>query len=420
MHFQAIDNDNATLNAKQQEAYDTIVERMSNNKGVHMILTGPAGTGKTFLCNQLAQALSPAMCAMTHKAAEVMFKATGKDVATFASLMKHRKHNNYDTGQSEFGSISMEPPSLKKDTVFIDECSMLSEQHLNEARIRLAPYNVLFIGDEFQLPPVGENYAQAFVQELPKFRLTEPVRFRADSGIAALATTVRDALERHSESIDSVADIMRDFVDVEHISEYEALERMKEEFAQVTNDVNRLRMLSYTNARVDLFNYYIKQAVTGVSEIAAKDVVFSNDTYTEVIDGETKIVLRNNAALLVSNVDEGEKLGQPVWWINGLPQPKSKQAVKRQCDEYAKLAKAGGKGSDAWKVNWAKFFELKEAFVDLRPAYAQTVHKSQGSSYGTVYFDTTQLDASSVIGKRLLYTGITRAKKKLVFFKAGA
>lgn len=47
----------------------------------------------------------------------------------------------------------------------------------------------------------------------------------------------------------------------------------------------------------------------------------------------------------------------------------------------------------------------------MEQAYAMTVHKSQGSEFDTVYF---LIPPGSVVDKRLLYTAITRARKKLV------
>ena len=60
---------------------------------------------------------------------------------------------------------------------------------------------------------------------------------------------------------------------------------------------------------------------------------------------------------------------------------------------------------------------------DFEPAFAMTVHKSQGSEYREVWLlppsavpSNEEDDALSGLSRELLYTAITRAKEKFVFF----
>lgn len=67
-------------------------------------------------------------------------------------------------------------------------------------------------------------------------------------------------------------------------------------------------------------------------------------------------------------------------------------------------------------------FELGSLVADFRPPYASTIHKAQGLTYNTVYFDTTGI--IPVEGKkkgwttsdcnRLAYTALTRASHRLI------
>ena len=51
--------------------------------------------------------------------------------------------------------------------------------------------------------------------------------------------------------------------------------------------------------------------------------------------------------------------------------------------------------------------------MDIRLAYAITVHKSQGSEYDTVVF-LLRPSQYIMLQRNLLYTGITRARKKTI------
>ena len=68
--------------------------------------------------------------------------------------------------------------------------------------------------------------------------------------------------------------------------------------------------------------------------------------------------------------------------------------------------------------NWKKFFEVKETWLDLRAVYASSIHKSQGSTYDTVFLNLADIgknwNATDVA--RLLYVGITRAAKQVVCY----
>ena len=58
-------------------------------------------------------------------------------------------------------------------------------------------------------------------------------------------------------------------------------------------------------------------------------------------------------------------------------------------------------------------FEISKVSKYLRLAYAITVHKSQGQEYDYIFMPL--IDSFSIqLVRNLLYTGVTRAKKKVV------
>ena len=62
------------------------------------------------------------------------------------------------------------------------------------------------------------------------------------------------------------------------------------------------------------------------------------------------------------------------------------------------------------------YFHLLETWLDLRPAFASTVHKSQGSTYDTVFINLTDIGRCPVASDvaRMMYVAITRAAKRVV------
>ena len=153
-----------SLSDDQQEVMDNI------QKGRNVFMTGPGGTGKSFLIQQIynwtsSQGKRVGVCAMTGCAA-ILLKCKAKTLHSWASIglaagpdsdivlrvlkIKHRRKNWEQV-----------------DVLIIDEVSMLSSKLLSVldkiARIikrKKEPFGgiqVIFSGDFYQLPPVGDR-----------------------------------------------------------------------------------------------------------------------------------------------------------------------------------------------------------------------------------------------------------------------
>ena len=65
------------------------------------------------------------------------------------------------------------------------------------------------------------------------------------------------------------------------------------------------------------------------------------------------------------------------------------------------------------------FNVIKKYWIDLRPAYACTVHKSQGSTFMDVYVDLADLNKAQRMNmdlfNRLLYVAVSRGSQRVIF-----
>ena len=68
--------------------------------------------------------------------------------------------------------------------------------------------------------------------------------------------------------------------------------------------------------------------------------------------------------------------------------------------------------------NWERYFYLKQNFPDLRPRDAATVHKSQGSTYDSVFVDLGNISTCHQADQaaRMLYVAFSRAKHKVYVY----
>jgi hypothetical protein len=67
---------------------------------------------------------------------------------------------------------------------------------------------------------------------------------------------------------------------------------------------------------------------------------------------------------------------------------------------------------------WAEFFAIQDSIADIRPPYACTVHKSQGSTYKRVLIDLNDIGRCNVPDQvaRMMYVAISRASEEVILY----
>ncbi len=158
--------DDPELTPDQAEALRSIEATFA--PGAFYLLTGHAGTGKTYLMqrltkNMLANKRRVILSAPTHKAVTVLARKLaearieGVTCRTIHSVLSLKAKPQTDrlVFQRDRGA---EP--VTADVVVVDECSMVDEDLFRHIKRHLPNAFVLFVGDPAQLPPVGETESQ--------------------------------------------------------------------------------------------------------------------------------------------------------------------------------------------------------------------------------------------------------------------
>lgn len=65
---------------------------------------------------------------------------------------------------------------------------------------------------------------------------------------------------------------------------------------------------------------------------------------------------------------------------------------------------------------WNSVFAFEEKFIKFKYGYALSIHKAQGSTFENVIIDLKNIRNNRNEYNQMLYTGITRASKKVIFF----
>lgn len=173
------------LAPQQIEAYDAIMRWFNSGKQT-FALAGYAGTGKTTLAKHIADKIGPALfLAYTGKAADVLRKKGCTPSATIHSAI-YEVDGEDENGDPIFSfngtKINMGAMSL----IIVDEYSMLPSDIQTD--LEKLGKRILYLGDPFQLPPVGSNACRITAD----MTLTEIHRQALDSPILRAATLVRE------------------------------------------------------------------------------------------------------------------------------------------------------------------------------------------------------------------------------------
>lgn len=354
---------------QQDQALKAIAAWLVHGQPQVFRLFGYAGTGKTTLARHIAEDIDGdvVFAAFTGKAALVLRSKGCEGASTIHSLI-YRSRGVEGEEQPSF-VLNPESKASKAKLIIIDECSMVDEDLGRDLLSFGTP--VLVLGDPAQLPPVkGGGF---FTEAEPDVMLSEVHRQAADNPIVRMSMQVR-AGESLSRGIYGESRIIgRDAIDAEAV--------MKAD--QVLVGMNKTRRLY--NQRIRALNGF-RDPFPGAGD---KLVCLRNDKTKGLLNGG-------------------------IWKVREARRSKKGLVTMRLISEDNAEATA--------KVSvLPQFFEGQEEAIpyairrnsdEFDYGYALTVHKAQGSQWDEVIlFDESW--AFREHRSRWLYTGITRAAKRL-------
>lgn len=430
-------NTNTILTPSQQAAADEFFKFMLSDKQ-ELLVTAPAGCGKTFLIAYLYNKIIPkyveicklmgrkqeynqiAITATTNKACGVISDQIPLEVKTIHNFLSLRVFNDYSTGKTKLA----QDPAVKRNygkfkgyIVFIDECSMINKELHNFIKKSLKECKIVYLGDDCQLAPVNEGISPIFTSGIQKLELIEQVRQGGHKEIQDLCNTFRQAVNNNVWPTEIT--ITPGIVDL--LTPEEVQEEIKEKFKKSSLDQ---RILCFTNKNVIAYNDFINKDVRQIDDVLQKDrYFFLNDalelttpqghTCVVPVDCTVKIQeILNETVDCYLKRDSQDKLECKAI---KLSTPRGSHIVFVPKNNYERFL---------WlkyykeKKDWKPYYDTKGTLPDLRSTDVSTVHKAQGSTIDTVYIDLN--DLNSCVNKdellRLYYVAISRAKEHVVFF----
>ncbi len=394
-----------------------------NPENNEMSISGPAGTGKTVLTKHLLAAarkqkkmltlltedftneLSIHLTSTTNKAARVLADATGEEAGTIHSLLGLRVVNNYNTGKTQLKKSSASKV-IQNAIIIIDEGSMANEELLQTIRDSTHNCKVIYIGDSYQLAPVFENSCPVFSKVQAQSKLITIQRQAAGSTIIQFANEFRSALD--TGVFPEIKSHGNDVILLDGPG-FKAM--AKQEFTNMPS-YNHARMVAWTNNRVHQYNDYLRNLNVQNPDYQVGEFLLTNNP---ILKSNGHVIFSTDSIAKITDIEEDERQDIKGWNITlddsvEVFQAKDQHQVNVYLKKLAAQAKRNGK--------WVHYFNAKEAFADLRPIYACTVNKAQGSTYENVFIDLDDIGRNNKNAEiaRLMYTAVTRASHKVYMY----
>jgi exodeoxyribonuclease V len=332
-------------------------------------LFGYAGTGKTTLARHIADGVQGKVlfAAFTGKAALVMRHKGCQGASTIHSLIYRLIEREEEVPTFELWD---DAPAAEAKLIVIDECSMVDAELGRDLMSFGAP--LLVLGDPAQLPPIqGGGF---FTEAEPDALLTEVHRQAQDDPIVRLSMEIRAGRRLQPGEYGRTQVLKRDALDPQRVLEAD-------------------QVLVGRNATRRAYNARMRE----------------RRGYTEALPvaGDKLVCLRNNRRKGLFNGG--------LWVVKERPRTRRQILnLRLRPDEEAggRVVKVSVRPECFTGAIETLDWQQRKRHDEFDFGYVLTVHKAQGSQWDdVVLFDESFAFPDS--RERWLYTGVTRAAKRL-------
>lgn len=460
----------------QLKAYNELLDFINkdyNESDYKRALIGPAGTGKTYLVKALIKNCnltysSIGLSAPTHKACRVLNESIKLPNIKTNSLQSDLGLKlNFDVEKFDINNPPFDPKGRIKISDFkvyiVDESSMINRdlQTFLEKICKTNKCKIIYIGDEFQLPPINENYSPA-LRGIKVSKLTQIVRQGDDNPVSELLPMLRYDVEHNSTTFLNYISKNKTKFNSDYTKGYCVCNQ--QEFEQnilvyfndekLTKNVDYVKIIAYTNPVVSGWNKYIRQTIIKDSD---KSILTQHDlilSYSTLINQFNDAIIKNSEEYIIKDIVNyvhpkyelkgflvkfvaiyGGHVTTPLFIIDHTDRFTIQRYITIS-NELINAAKTANSKIRAQK--WRDYYQFKEDCLLLTPifksdgktilynksldyGFSLTTHKAQGSTFENVFVDVNNIvfdrlghirgDIKQI--NRSLYTACSRCKNKL-------
>lgn len=352
-----------------------------------LVITGGPGTGKTTIIKAICEIYrikhkliqddlvkDIALLAPTGRAAKRLMESTHIKASTIHRFLKWNK--DMDTYQIN------EKNKSEAKFVIIDEASMIDTYLFDNLLKGLKiDTKIILVGDKDQLPSVGAGQVLKDIIEsnqINVIKLEKLYRQKENSNIISLAYDIKKE-EIHNEIFNKEKDLSfipcsEDLVKENIIHILETLTKKEKGSLQV------LAPMYKTKNGIDELNVLL-QDYFNKKDKKKMEIIVNGVTFRE-----------NDKIMQLTNMPDDNVFNGDIGSIERIVNDKKKEI-------YVDF--------DGNKVKYTP-----SSFNSITHGYAISIHKSQGSEFDTVILPLVK-NYNKMLYKKLIYTAVTRCKKKL-------
>ncbi len=375
--------------------------------GESVLLTGPAGAGKTYVLNQFIR-LAKSEGKHVSVTATTGLAATHLGGTTIHSWAGIGVHDALPNGFTEHFSKARREIIEKTDTLIIDEISMLHDFRLDmvdevcrairEIDEPFGGIQIIMSGDFFQLPPInrGDSRAGGFVVNAEVWQELDPVicylqeqHRQDDEQLLDILNALRagDLRRHHAEALLARTEVYPD--DLEQLTELHT----------VNVDVDRLNAAKLKQLEGDEIEY-TQTTTGGESYVQSLQRSVLAPTALKLKEGALVMAVKNSLDRKYVNGSQG---------IVVAFEPHTEYPIVQ-----FKNGKEVSMVPDTWELRDGDKKRASITQIPLRLAWAITVHKSQGMT-----LDAARIDLRKAFVEGMGYVALSRVKNLDNLYLAG-
>ena len=354
------------------------------------IITGGPGTGKTTIVKAIVNILihekklkkdDIALLAPTGRASKKLMETTGISASTI------HKYLGWDKDTNTFATDEYSPNGQKY--IIVDEVSMI-DTLLMEALFKgiRRDAKLILVGDYYQLPSVSEGQILKDIIDsdcLPVIRLNQIYRQSEDSYILNLAYDIKN--KNISEDLFIKKD---DYLFISSDNDNAG--------SYIKEVVKKAIKKGYTDREVQILAPMYK-SLNGIDNLN----IMLQELFNPSSKNKKEINIRNvtfrecDKVLQLVNDPDNNVYNGDIGYIEDIIISKDKKIINQININY-----------DGNIVEYTP-----DKFINFRHGYAISIHKAQGSEFDMVIMPVVN-SFKRMLYNKLVYTGVTRAKKSLV------
>ncbi len=371
---------NIDYNSEQEEAI-----KNSFIKNV-LVITGGPGTGKTTIIKSIVSIYQElyklskeelyekiTLLAPTGRASKRIMETVNMPASTIHRFLKWNKETN------RFGVN--EHNKVHTDMVIVDEASMVDTYLLDNLLKGLRfDTKLILVGDVNQLPSVGSGQILKDIidtEKVPVVKLEKLYRQEANSNIITFAYNVNNGIYDNS--------IFNNYDDLTYIKtdSYNLMDKFSELcYTYKDYDYNDLIMMAPM--------YKTINGIDNLNNIAREIFNPKDNNKHEIVIGDT-LYRENDKVIELVNMPDYNVFNGDIGIITEIDKDKNEVTVD-------------------YDGNIVKY--TKSNYTNFKLGYVISIHKSQGSEFKVVIMVLLN-EFNRMLYRKLLYTGITRAKQNL-------